>query len=171
MAQGHGGPCEGQPTGENILQLSASFREAKKEDSMEPSQSQTADNTAKPKATSFFPLQKLKGTQPVVKMPTVCLVHLEEESAKKDEMVDSEDPDGIKDVTEEFMVCLARAVKDAQKEEKCCYHCSSLDHFICDCPLVKASRMDSHLNCKEGTAPKKGAWTPQMNVTMLMMPP
>ena len=38
-------------------------REAKKEDSLEPSQSQTANNTVKPKATSFFPLQKLKGLQ------------------------------------------------------------------------------------------------------------
>ena len=33
-------------------------------------------------------------------------------------------------VTEEFIVCLTRAVKDAQQEEKHCYHCSSLKHFI-----------------------------------------
>ena len=82
---------------------------------MEPSQSQTADNTAKPKATSFSPLWKLKGTQPAVKMPAVCLAHLEEESAKKDEGVDSEDPDGIKGVMEEFMVHLAKAVKDERE--------------------------------------------------------
>ena len=25
-------------------------------------------------------------------------------------------------------------------EEKCCYHCSSPEHFICDCPLVRALR-------------------------------
>ena len=86
-------------------------------------------------------------------------------------MVDSEDPDGIKGVMEEFMVHLVRAMKDAQKEEKCCYHCSSLDHFICDCPLVKASGTNSHLNHKEGMAPRKGAWVPQMKVTMPMMPP
>ena len=60
-------------------------REAEKEDCMEPSQSHTTDNTAKPKPTSFFPLWKLKGIQPVVKMATVCLVHVEEENAKKDE--------------------------------------------------------------------------------------
>ena len=53
-------------------------REAEKEDFIEPSQSQTANNTAKHKVTSFFPLQKLKGTQPAVKMPAVCLAHLEE---------------------------------------------------------------------------------------------
>ena len=38
-------------------------REAEKEESMELSQnpwSQTIDNTSKPKATSFFPLWKLK---------------------------------------------------------------------------------------------------------------
>ena len=60
----------------------------------------------KPRLTSFFPLQKLKGTQPAVKMATVCLAHVEEEIAKKDEGVDSEDPDGIKGVKGEFMVCL-----------------------------------------------------------------
>ena len=31
-------------------------REAEKEEAMEPSHSQTADNTSKPKAMSFFPL-------------------------------------------------------------------------------------------------------------------
>ena len=59
------------------------------------------------------------------------LVHLEEESTRRDEEVESEDPDGIGGVTEEFMVHLTRAIKDAQVEEKCCYHCSSLEHF-CD---------------------------------------
>ena len=98
----------------------------------------------------------------MVKMPTVCLAHLEEESAEKDEVADSEDPDGIKGVMEEFMVCLVRAVKDAQKEEKCCYHCSSLDQFSHDCPLVQALTTNSHLNHQEGMVPKKGAWAPQM---------
>ena len=53
--------------------------EAKKEDSMEPSQSHTTDNTAKHKLTSFFPLQRLKGTQSAVKTATVHLAHVEEE--------------------------------------------------------------------------------------------
>ena len=66
--------------------------------------------------------------------------------AEKKGGIKSEDPNGIEGVTEEFIVCLARAVKDAQQEEKCCYHCSSLEHFICKCPLVRASRVDSHLN-------------------------
>ena len=99
------------------------------------------------------------------------LAHLEEESVKKDEVVDSEDPNSIDGVMEEFMVQLARAMKDAQKEEKCCYHCSSLDHFIHDCPLVKALRTYSHLNHREGMVLKKGAQTPQTKVTMPMMPP
>ena len=132
-------------------------REAEKEESMEPSQSHTIDNTAKPKLTSFFHLQKLKWTQPIVEMATVHLAQVEEESKKKDEGVDSEDPDGIDSVMEEFMVHLERAVKDAQKEKKHYYHCSSLDHFSHDCPLVKALRTNSHLNHKEGMALKKGA--------------
>ena len=38
-------------------------REAEKEEVMEPSHSQTADSTSKPKVMSFFLLQKLKCTQ------------------------------------------------------------------------------------------------------------
>ena len=148
-------------------------REAEKEDSMELSQrswSQATDNTTKPWATSYFPLWKLKGTQPAVKKPAMHLAHLEEESAKKDEEVESKDPSGIEGITEEFMVHLTRAVKDTQMEEKHCYHCSSLEHFICDCPLVKASGAKSHLNCKEEMAPKKEAWAPQTKVTMPKTP-
>ena len=90
-------------------------------------------------------------------------MHLEEEDARSDEDEESNDPGRIKAVTEEFMVCLARAVKDAQMEEKCCYHCSSPEHFICNCPLVKTLRENTQLNGKEGMASKKGAQTPPNN--------
>ena len=90
----------------------------------------------------------------------MCLAYLEEEDAGNDEGPKSDDPSEIKGVTEEFMVCLARVVKDAQADEKCCYHCSSLEHFICNCPLVKISRDKKQLKGKEGMALMKGAWTP-----------
>ena len=54
------------------------------------------------------------------------LAHLEEESAGRDKDEGSDDPDRINRVTKEFMVHLARAIKDAQRE-KCCYYCSSLE--------------------------------------------
>ena len=120
-------------------------REAEKEEVMEPSHSQMADNLIKPKVMSFFSLQKLKGIQPV-KAPTVWVVYLEEDSTDKEEGTESNDPDGIKGITEGFIVCLARAVKEVKQEEKCCYHCSSLEHFIHKCPLVKASRAATTLN-------------------------
>ena len=120
--------------------------------------------------TSFFPLQKLKGTQPALKTPIMCLVHLEEESPEKDEEIESEDPDGLNGVTDEFMVCLMRATKDVQVEEKYCYNCSSLEHFIHDCLLVKASGVNTHLNHKEGMVPKKGAQAPQTKETMPKIP-
>ena len=85
------------------------------------------------------------------------LAHLEEENTGDDEDPESEDPSRIKEVTEEFMVHLERAVKDVQADEKCCYHCISLEHFICNCPLVKTSRDKKQLNGKEGTASMKGA--------------
>ena len=102
------------------------------------------DNTTKPKTTSFFPLQKLKGNQPIPKTAAVCLAHLEEESAERDKEVESKDPDNINGVMEEYMVHLVRAVKDAQVE-KCCYHCSSPEHFICNCLLVRALRENMQL--------------------------
>ena len=136
---------------------------------MEPSCGHTADSMGKPKVMSFFPLRKLKGTQPT-KTPAVQLAHLEEEATGDEEGAESEDPDGLDGVTEEFMECLARAVKDVQQEEKCWYHCSSPDNFIRDCPLVKSARKEPNLNCKEGMAPKKGAQTPLGKATPQKVP-
>ena len=89
------------------------------------------------------------------------LAHLEEEDAGNDEDPESDDPSGIEGVTEEFMAHLARAMKDAQVDEKSCYHCSSPEHFICNCSLVKTSREKKQLKGKEGMALMKGAQTPQ----------
>ena len=128
-------------------------QEAEKEDSIELPQgprTQTTDGPPKPRTTSFFPLRKLKGNQPLLKKSAVCLAHLEEEDAGDDEDQESDNPDRIEGVTEELMVHLERAVKDAQADEKCCYYCSSLEHFICNCPLVKTSREKRQLNGKGG---------------------
>ena len=111
-------------------------------------------------ATSFFPLWKLKGNQHAPKAPAMHLAHLEEEDTGRGEDKGSDDPNGIDGVTEEFMVHLVRAVKDTQMEEKHCYHCSSPEHFICNCLLMKTLRENTQLNGKEGMALKKGAWTP-----------
>ena len=105
----------------NYLQA---VREAEKEEVMEPSHSQMADNPTKPRMMSFFPLQKLEGTQPV-NIPAVWVTHLEEGGTAKEEGAMSDDPNGIEGMTKEFIVHLARAVKEAQQDEKCCYHCSS----------------------------------------------
>ena len=87
-------------------------------------------------------------------------MHLEEEEADGGEDSESDDPGGIKGVTEEFMVKLARVVKDTQVDKKHCYHCSSPEHFIHNCPLMKNSRDKKQLNGKEGMALTKGAQTP-----------
>ena len=82
-------------------------REVEKEDSIELPQSsriQAADSPSKPRTTSFFPLKKLKGNQPLSKKPTIHLAHLEEEDADYGKDPESDDPGGIKGVTEEFMV-------------------------------------------------------------------
>ena len=144
-------------------------RQAEKEEVMEPSHSQMADNPVKPKVMSFFPLWKLKGTQPV-ETPAVQVVHFEQGGADKEKGSNSEDHNGIEGMTEEFIVCLARAVKEAQQDEKYCYHCSSLEHFIIECPLVKASRTATHLNGKEGIVPEKGAQTHQVKTAKPKVP-
>ena len=87
-------------------------------------------------------------------------MQLEEEDADDGEDPESDDPDGIEGVMEEFMVWLARVVKDAQTDEKCCYHSSSPEHFIHNCLLMKTARDKKQLNGKEGMAMMKGVWTP-----------
>ena len=138
-------------------------REAEKEDSIKLSWNPWApatDGSSKPRATSFFPLRKLKGSQLFMKKPAICLAQLEEKDTNDSEDPEINDPDGIKGVTEEFMVWLARAVKDTQTDEKHCYHCSSPEHFIHNCLLMKAARDKKQLNGKEGMAMVKGAQTP-----------
>ena len=87
-------------------------------------------------------------------------MQLEEEDADNGEDPESDDPDGIKGVMEEFMVQLARVVKGTQTDEKHCYHYSSPEHFICNCLLMKTTRDKKQLNGKEGMAMTKGAQTP-----------
>ena len=148
-------------------------REPEKEDSIELSRSsriQIADGPSKLRTTSFFPLRKLKGNQPFPNKATIQLVQLEEEDADDGEDPESDDPDGIEGVTEEFMVWLARAVKDAKMDEKCCYHCSSPEHFICNCPLMKTARDQKQLNGKEGMAMMKGAQTPPTTSSTIKSP-
>ena len=138
-------------------------REAEKEGSIELSWSPRAPTTdcpSKLRATSFFPLGILKGSQPFTKKPAIHLAQLEEEGTDNGKDLNSDDPDGIEGVTKEFMVLLARAVKDAQTDEKHCYHCSSPEHFIHNCLLMKTARDKKQLNRKEGMAMVKGAQTP-----------
>ena len=148
-------------------------REAEKEDSIElsrSSRSQLTDGPSKPRTTSFFPLRKLKGSQPFPKKPAVWLAQLDEEDADDGEDPESDDPDGIEGVTKDFMVQLARAVKDAQTDEKCCYHCSSSEHFIRNCLLMKTTRDKKLLNGKEGMAMMKGAQTPPKATSTIKSP-
>ena len=148
-------------------------REAEKEDSIELPQgprTQTADGTPKLRTTSFFPLTKLEGNQPLLKKPAVHLAHLEEEDASDDKDPESDDPHRIEGVTKEFMVNLARAVKETQADERHCYHCNNLEHFIHNCLPVKTSRDKKQLNEKEGMALMKGVWTPPTMISAMKSP-
>ena len=91
------------------------------------------------------------------------LAHLEEEDTSDDEDPESDDPGRIEGVTEEFMVCLARAVKDSKADEKCCYHFSSPEHFIHNCPLVKTSRDKKTVKQEGGDGIDEGSLDPLNN--------
>ena len=97
-------------------------------------------------------------------------MQLEEEDTDDGEDLESDNPDGIEGVTEEFMVLLARAVKDTQTDERCCYHCSSPEHFIYNCPLMKTARDRKQLNGKEGMVMMKGDWTPPKATNAMKSP-
>ena len=82
-------------------------REAEKEDSIElswGSRFQAADGLSKPRTTSFFPLRKLKGNQPLSKKPAIRLPQLEEEDATDGNDLENDDSNGLEGATEEFMV-------------------------------------------------------------------
>ena len=163
VTESKGSLPEGRPTGKDLFTLpKGCLRSGEGRLHRVPwgPRTQASNAPPKPRATSFFPLRKLKDNQPILKMPTVHLVHLEEEDASDNEDQESDNPSRIKGVTEEFVVCLARGVKDTQADEKHCYHCSSPEHFICNCPLIKTSSENRQLNCKEGTALRKGSQTP-----------
>ena len=148
-------------------------REAEKEDSIELPQGsriQTADGLSKPRTTSFFPLKKVKDNQPLSKKPTIHLAQLEKEDADDGEDPESDDPGGIEWVMEEFMIWLARAVKDAETDEKHYYHCSSSEDFICNCLLMKTARDKKQLSGKEGMAKMKGAWAPLTTANAIKCP-
>ena len=82
-------------------------REAEKEDSIkltQNSQIQAFNGPSKPRPISFFPLRKLKGSQLFPKKPAMQLAQLEDEDAEDGKEQESDDPDGIEGVKEEFMV-------------------------------------------------------------------
>ena len=56
-------------------------------------------------------------------------------------------------------------------DEKCCYHCSSPEHFIHNCPLMKNTRDKKQLNGKEGMATAKGAHAPLATANAIKSPP
>ena len=117
----------------------------------------------KQRTTSFFPTRKLKGNQPLLKKPTICLAHLEEEEVDDGEDPESDDAGGIEGVMEEFMVQLARVAKDAQADEKHCYHCSSPEHFISNFPLMKTSRDKKAVKQEGGDGVNEGSPNPSDN--------
>ena len=82
------------------------------------------------------------------------LAHLEEESAEKDEEVESKDPNSIDRITEELMVHLARAMKDTQVEEKCCYHFGALHLWL---PISKNIKSEYAFKLQGGDCTKEGS--------------
>ena len=69
------------------------------------------------------------------------------------------------------MVWLARAVKDTQTDEKHCYHCSSPEHFIRNCPLMKTARDKKQLYGEGGDSNDEGSLDPSNHSKHCKDPP
>ena len=70
MAQGNGSLPEGSTSEKTYSDYLWAVREAKKEEAVDPSCSQAADNTSKPKRMSFFPYKSRKA--PSMPGPLLC---------------------------------------------------------------------------------------------------
>ena len=55
-------------------------------------------------------------------------------------------------------------------DERHCYHCSSPEHFIRNCLLMKTARDKKQLNGKEGMVTVKGVWTPPKATNAIKSP-
>ena len=105
--------CKASMNEKDILRLpSCSMGSSEREKVMETSWNMATASTNKLKVTSSFLLWKLKGSQLAI-APSTWVACLEEKSTNEEEVTDGDNPDGIKGVTEEFIVHLARAVKEA----------------------------------------------------------
>ena len=84
-------------------------------------------------------------------------MHLEEEDSGEQVGTKSEDLDGINGVTEKFIVHLARVVKEAQQDEKHCYHCSSMDHFYLQVSAGEDIQVSYPFKPKKGDGAREGS--------------
>ena len=67
--------------------------------------------------------------------------------------------------------CTLQGLWTMPKWKRNTYHCSSLEHFICDCPLVKASQTNMHSNCLGGDCTKEGSLGPSGESDHAQNPP
>ena len=145
------------------------FNWHEKEEVMEASQSSVPASMSKLKVTTFFPLQKLKGSQLTITPSTrVCTWKKRVPMRRRVWTVKTQM--ALKVWQKSSSYHLARAVKDARQMEKHCYHCDRPDHFIHNCPWLEEMTTGSSLNQKEGTVPRKGGWAPQVKVVMPKVP-
>ena len=77
-------------------------------------------------------------------------------SANKEEGTESKDPNGIEGITKEFIVHLARAVKDAQQEENIVTTVAAQSTLSEIVHWWRHLESDLHFNQNEGIVPKKG---------------
>ena len=83
-----------------------------------------------------------------------------EEATDDEDGFDIKDTDGLDGITEEFMVCLTRAVKIAQQEEKCCYHCSQPRSFPKGLSFGAIDHRGTKFKPQRGDSAKEGSPDP-----------
>ena len=141
--------------------------ETEKEEMMETSWSSATVCTSKLRATSFSPLQKLKGSQWAI-TPSAWMAHLEEKR-RKASMVRT--LMALKAWQKSSLYALPEQWKMLNRWRSVVItdHCDSPDHFIHDCPWLARMKADAPLNWKEGMVLRKGQ-APQGKMAMPKVP-
>ena len=98
------------------------------------------------------------------------LANLEQEGARKDKDEGSNDPNRINGVIEEFMVHLARAIKDAKQRRSAAITVVAQNIFTCNCPLMKTLKKTA-VKWQGGDGIKEGSLDPSNNSYHTKEPP
>ena len=135
-------------------------REAEKEDAMEPLCNQMAENQTKAQGDEpSFLDERWKAPSPLRPLQDRCCTWKSMALTKK-KVPRVMTPMEFRAWQRSLWCVWPRLWRKINRNEKHCYHHSSPEHSIHECPLVKASRTATHFNWKRGDGTGEGSLDP-----------